>query len=315
MLNLENVLVTSILLLAFMGLVAYVLRRLKEKSEREFENEERQKRQRERMNSERVKQAKVWKEWLATFGIHHSVETLTSMDDGRVLEKNQIPYQTVFKDEEYVKLISLICPENAKAGYQNSYFGSFTMDALAVAIHVKELTVYMQNLEDAMKVLVEKERSKRLSEKEMQTKRELQREMKQCKTEINGYCTLEITSKVKDGDQLFVDGDILFNPYASLDEEKVLELVASKIGTGKPELKEPVATGTYVTSPALEELNTFLNEKALPDEKVQELRETMRDIQHKLREELDKEEEENTLLQADVLNKTSRQFHQLESTS
>ena len=269
----------------------------------------------EQIKGERLKQAKVWKESLDALGIHYSVESLLNMDDGRILEEYQIPLKTVFTQDEYSKLVSILLPEYVKRFDKDGYYKNVHFDELSVAVHAKELTVYVQKLEEALDVLVKKERWQTLSDKELEKKEELKSEIEQCKVEIKGYSEFQPDLNRTITKKGIVSGHVVFNPFTSFDEEKVLKLVTSIIGAGKPEMKEPVLKGTYVTSPALEELNTFLNEKTLPDEKVQELRETMREIQHKLREELESGEEEDTLLQADILNKTSRQFHQLESTT
>lgn len=278
-------------------------------------SEEKKKAIQEQIKAERLKQAKGWKESLDALGIHYSVEILLNMDDGRIFEECQIPLQTVFTQDEYSKLVSILLPEYVKRFDKDGYYKSVHLDELSVAVHAKELTVYVQKLEEALDVLVKKERWQTLSDKELEKKEELKSEIEQCKVEIKGYSEFQLDLNRTITKKGIVSGHVVFNPFTSFDEEKVLKLVTSIIGTGKPEMKEPVLKGTYVTSPALEELNTFLNEKVLPDEKVQELRETIREIQHKLREELERDEEEDTLLLADVLNKTSRQFHQLESTT
>lgn len=277
-------------------------------------SEEKKKAIQEQIKAERLKQAKVWKECLDALGIHHSIESILNMGGGRILDDYQIPLQTVFTPDEYSKLVSVLLPEHVKLFDKDGYYESVHLDELSVAVHAKELTVYMQKLEEALDVLVKKERWQTLSDKELEKKEELKAEIEQCKVEIKGYSEFQPTLNRTMTEKGFVSGHVVFNPFVSFDEEKVLKLVTLIVGAGKPELKEPFSKGTYVTSPALEELNTFLNEKVLPDEKVQELRETMREIQHKLRDELEKDEEEDTLIQADILNKTSRQFHQLEST-
>lgn len=280
-----------------------------------LESEEKKKAIQEQIKAERLKQAKGWKESLDALGIHYSVESLLNMGGGRIFEENQLPLQTVFTQDEYSKLVSILLPEYVKRFDKDGYYKSVHLDELSVAVHAKELTVYVQKLEEALDVLVKKESWQTLSDKELEKKEELEAEIEQCKAEIKGYSEFQLDLNRTITEKGVVSGYVIFNPFASFDEKKVLDLITSIIGSGKPEMKEPVLKGTYVTSPALEELNTFLNEKTLPDEKVQELRETMREIQHKLREELERDEEEDTLLLADVLNKTSRQFHQLKSTS
>ncbi|AJD93225.1 hypothetical protein JMA_39070 (plasmid) [Jeotgalibacillus malaysiensis] len=274
-------------------------------------SEEKKKAIQEQIKAERLKQAKGWKESLDALGIHHSVESLLNMGGGRIFEENQLPLQTVFTQDEYSKLVSILLPEYVKRFDKDGCYKSVHLDELSVAVHAKELTVYVQKLEEALDVLVKKERWQTLSDKELEKKEELKSEIEQCKVEIKGYSEFQLDLNRTITEKGIVSGHVVFNPFTSFDEEKVLKLVTSIIGTGKPEMKEPVLKGTHVTSPALEELNTFLNENQLPDKTTQELIETMNLIERTLRAQHERTKLNNTLLQAKVLDETARKYHQI----
>lgn len=253
----------------------------------------------------RIKQAQLWKRELEKCGLHPSLDSLVGLSDGREIKPAVIPYQTVFSMDEYYHL-SIILQEGGFDQVSESYDGNFQIENLPVAVHVKNLVVHTRHLKDALTILMNKERGQTLSDKEREKKEELQKELEDCKQEIKSYCT--VTTIRSWGDPY---SRIVFNPYVAMDEEEMLTLISSTVKTEKPVFTKPEAHDTHVTSPALEELNTFLNENQLPDKTTQELIETMNLIERTLRAQHERTKLNNTLLEAKVLDATARKYHQI----
>lgn len=158
----------TLVLLAFVFCVYItwdMLRMSKKRREKASSEQTSKEADKERKRFERIKQAKLWNESLGTFGIHHSIETLMSMDDGRILEENRIPLQSVFTQNEYSKLVSILLPEYVKRFDKDGYYKSVNLDELSVAVHAKELTVYLQKLEEALAL----SRSSRMKDENSET--------------------------------------------------------------------------------------------------------------------------------------------------
>ena len=253
----------------------------------------------------RIKQAQLWKRELEKYGFHPSLESLKKLSSGNQVESTVIPYRTLFSQDEYYQL-SLTLRERGTNRLTESYNGNFQIEALPVAVHVKKLVVHTKHLKDALTIIVNKERGKTLSDKEQEKKEELQKELADCKQEIKSYCT---GTTIRSGKISHLR--IGFNPYVAMDEEELLTLISSTVKTEKPVFSK-VPRGSSVTSPALEEINTFLNEHTLPPETVEELRLTMKLIQQKLSADKENLEQGSTLLEADILNLTARKFHDIE---
>ncbi|AJD93224.1 hypothetical protein JMA_39060 (plasmid) [Jeotgalibacillus malaysiensis] len=253
------------------------------------------------------KQAKLWQKSLSELGETREFDTLLNIAKKHDTPLDSVPFEAVFTHDEYRFVLSKFYSDLSKV--TDGFAGSFSFETLPVAVHVKNISQYALKLKDSISILEEKERVSELSLKGKEKMERLKEELTSVETEITNFTYNRVTTRDSVG--RVIGKRLTFYKFAGEDEEKLLELVDQNLVGGKPEFKPHVPKADIPTSPALEELNEFLNEHTLPSDVYEELSETMKAIQQTLIGRNKEEEEETIRTKAKVLNDTAKQYHQI----
>lgn len=257
-----------------------------------------------------IEQTLKWHTLLKELGEHSDLDELVRIAVKSHVSDDKIPYRALFTKEEF----HVVLKQTMKERYENleldGYKGEFSLDNLSVAHHVKQLAAYILDLQTSLLMFEEKEQGFGLSEKAKVKKGQIEQDIVASKEEIEKYAYLKSLGKKND----IISEQLSFRQFVAVEEEELLEMVESKIGNGKPVFKNKVDTVNMPTSPALEELNEFLNVNILPERVCKELQDTIGDIQQKLLLQSQESQEEKLITEAKVLKQTARQYHELPNT-
>lgn len=256
---------------------------------------------------ESLEQATSWHEALTSLGESQDVEWLNQLAKKQNVADNAIPFQAVFSKEEYLVLLHQFYKSKERTLKHDGYEGAFSINALPVAVQVKRLATYILELRKSLAMIAEKEKTFGLSTDGTAKKRELERELKASEDEISKYAYLEFVS-MKNG---LATRNLVFHEHAAIDEDELFEMVQQNIQKTKPVRRQAQPSSSAVTSPALADLNQFLNENHLPEDVYEELQQTMNQIEKKLRDQSQEDADEALRNKAKVLKETAKQYHEL----
>lgn len=253
----------------------------------------------------------VVKQW------HQSLQRIGKVIDEKALDniylchhskdKEQVPFEVFFTRRDFQLLLSYLYPNTVWDEHNDGYYDSGVQtNSLESAVYVEELLAYLKKIKDSKRLVGNKKNKANWSSKMTSKWEMLDKEEREAKANIKAILYVRPIDIY--GDEFILS----FSNEAMLSEEERLKLVDENMKNAKPTKLDVVSEGKIsITSPALIELNEFLNENQLPEEVEEELTETMRQIKEKLTLEADAKDVENVLLQASVLNTTAKDFHKI----
>lgn len=246
----------------------------------------------------------MWKKELKKYGLESDFDDLVMWAEKNVLETTQIPYLAVFTNEEYLSLLKRLTGDRFEHLKSYGTGGFFEMDTLASAFHVKQLLQYSDKLNESISILEEKESVSKLSDEALLKLNSMRVEIWEIEMEKNRYVYLKPLSDVSQ--------KVTFKKFAIMEEEDLMDIVFENLKGGKPVIRKANQFDeSVVTSPALLEINDFLNENKLPEDVYQELQDTMNRIKTKLLNDQRQEVDESLRRQAEVLNTSSKDYHKI----
>lgn len=261
-------------------------------------------------NENKLEQAKRWHEALLALGEKSDLEKLERIALKREILEWEFPYEALFTVEELTHLIDYHFPdeEDISLDLYTWEEGRFEFDVIESAVYAKQLVAYLHKIEDSLDMLGTKETMASASASVKAKWDNL------CKEEEE---TLHELLRVTNCEQISqLDYHLTFSKTALLPEEELLGLVDANLKEGKPVAQKLIypKNGAYpVTSPALVDLNQFLNENELPDDVYHELQRTIQEIEARLRNETAEKADEEIRMEADILNQAAKQYHQINS--
>lgn len=258
-------------------------------------------------DSEHRREAKAWCEALTELGESPDMEALCSLANSQNVAENMIPFQAVFSKEEYLVLLHQFYKSKERTLKHDGYEGAFSMKTLPVAVQVKRLATYILELRKSISMIEEKEKTFGLSLDGTAKKRELEKELESSENEISKYAYLEFVS-MNNG---LATRNLVFHEHAAIDESELFEMVQQNIQKTKPVRRQTHTSSGTVTSPALADLNQFLNDHHLPEDVYEELQQTMNQIEQKLRDQSQEDADKEIRDKARVLKETAKQYHEL----
>lgn len=248
---------------------------------------------------------------------HQSLQRVGKVIDEKALDniylchhsrdEEQVPFEVFFTRRDFQSLLSYLYPKEVWNEDNDGYYDSGVQtDSLESAVYVEELLLYLKKIQDSKRLVGNKINKADWSSEATSKWEMLNKEEREAKANIKAI--LYARPMGENSDEFILS----FSNEAMLSEEERLKLVDKNMKNAKPKkLSVLPKNEVSITSPALMELNEFLNENQLPDEVEGELKETMRQIKEKLTWEADAKDVENVLLQANVLNTTAKGFHKL----
>lgn len=256
----------------------------------------------------KLEQAKRWHEALLALGEKPDLETLERIALDRKIEESKFPFQALFTAEEFTQLVDYHYPEEEGDGsdYHIWVTGTFAFNTIETAVYAKQLLVYLNKIEASLDMIGTKETIVSASASVKEKWGKLCHKAEETRHELLRVSKCE--------DSLDWTYQLTFSKTALLPEEELLGLVDENIKEGKPVAQKLIYSkdGAYpVTSPALMDLNQFLNENELPDDVYTELQKTISEIETRLKEEREVDKEINIRLEAEIRTKTAKEYHQI----
>ncbi|WP_442637757.1 hypothetical protein [Rossellomorea marisflavi] len=258
----------------------------------------------------KLEQAKRWHEALLALGEKPDLETLERIALERKIEESEFPYEALFTFEEFVKIIDYHYPEEEGDGSDYHFWvtGAFRFNTIESAVYAKQLVAYLHKIEASLDMIGTKETIVSASASVKEKWDKLCHEAEETRHEL-----LRV-SKCEDRPDSDWGYHLTFSKTALLPEEELMGLVDENLKGGKPVVQKLIYSkdGAYpVTSPALMDLNQFLNENELPDDVYTELQKTINEIETRLKEEREADKEINIRLEAEIRTKTAKDYHQI----
>jgi len=247
-----------------------------------------------------------WREELERHNVHVSTKALEhALDTVQGKNEDNIPFELIFSGEDYQSLISRIFEtedsRNSSYGFKQS---GIPKDNLATAIYVKKLLDYIKTIQESKRLIGSEYTKNKWSEEANEKWSMLDKEEEESEGIIRSIIHPRYLKE-----KWF---KLSFSNEAILSEKERLLLVDKKLDGAKPRFSmNPDMLSLPVSSPALVEINEFLNEHELPQDLENELKETMTKIQKKLRVQTEKLEKENVIQNANLLNTAAKDFHEL----
>jgi len=310
--------VVFLLILALLSVSILTNKRIaievKKMKKKEVDFREQEKSDLKEMEKEKgFKTAMVWKQKLEELGEEPDFTFLLEQANRKSFVETEIPFKAVMNQEEYRSILLKLEPElQVKDFNSDGYSGSFRFEALASAIHSVKLSLYLDALEESIQLLNKKENVHPLSEAAQEKRESLRSEHKEKMKELLSIISFE--------DLPPHHKRLTFSEIAIVDESALLAWIDSNVESKHPLSKPKVSSKQNnqeeevvedITSPALTALTAFLSENELPDDVRKELEDTMGKIEDKLQEQKKEDAYEKLLLDAKVLNITSKDYHQL----
>ncbi|WP_442637758.1 hypothetical protein [Rossellomorea marisflavi] len=248
-----------------------------------------------------------WRQELERVGMNVETNVLDDIYASHLTKSKEfVPYEVFFSREDFRYLISQFYSFSTWDEWSDGYKDSgVKIDELESAIHVSKLLKYLETIQESKRLVVNLEPEDNWSKETKKKWKMLKKEEKEVRATINAI----IYETELDEDSFLLS----FSKESLLTEEERLNLVDEKLKKAKPVMVKGVGgLDESVTSPALVDIIAFLNQHELPEAVESELKETMEKIQEKLEIQSREKDEERLLLDASVLNKTAKDFHQIE---
>lgn len=248
-----------------------------------------------------------WQVGLQKVGMSTSLPDLVEISKSHLSNDiDYIPFQLFFNREEYQYLLSLLRNGKRFSDEYDGYNGwGVKSDSLQPALYVKRLLNHLEVIKESRKLFGN-----------IQTKESWSR-----KTQMKWEQLIEEENKVNENIlSLIYSNDLLdgksfvltFTNAGLLSEDERLELVEKKLSASKKTLSQhDFNDSVSVTSPALVEIQQFINEHELPDDIKQELDETIASIKEKLTTSVKAKKNEKLAMDAKLLRDTAKNYHQL----
>lgn len=254
--------------------------------------------------SPKVQRAEKWQEALRNLGEERDFKKLLEQAKKDDVLPDEIPFQAVLTKKEYRSLLSKLLPgEDLDSFKSDGYASGFDFDTLNSAVYAKNLSLYIDSLAESLDLLNEKAKGKALSDTLEEKRRSLQKEYDESLEELLSIIRLrDLPNNLR---------EMVFSNVVLMNEDELLEVIEAKTKKGKPVAKTAGSSAEVVTSPALVELNEFLNEYYLPNDVYKELQETMNQIESKLRKIKKDKEVESVRSEAQALNETAKKYHEI----
>lgn len=250
--------------------------------------------------------ATMWEKELKELGENSDLEKLERIVSSNNFQEGWVPWEVLFTREDFHYLLSYYKPENVYSvtndGYKN---GAFTIDTIETAVYVKNLVAHIKEIKKAKEML-----NKEFWSTGSETMREKWITLDKMESKTKHEISRAIYFKKFEGTVF----RLCFSKTAILPEEDLVEAVDEIIKKGMPVAKtrsQLDKDSLQVTSPALVDLNQFLNQNELPDDVYTELQTTIRQIENRLRKEKESEAEADIRLEAEVRTKTAKEYHQI----
>lgn len=251
-----------------------------------------------------------WQSELKKFGIFASTESLEEISRNHLSnDKNYIPFPVLFTRKEFRYLLSLISENRKFLGERDGYHGfGVEIEMIESSLKVKHLLRHLENIEESKRLLGNVQLRDSWSNAVRTKWDELEKE--QAKTEED--ILMLIYPRHLEGKNLFV---LSFSDVGLLSEEERLKLIEEKMKGSDLEsfelpIKEEQNVNT-VESPALNEIQAFMESHTLPDTVKKELENTVEHIKEKLKLDLESKQNEEILENARILNDAAKGYHQL----
>lgn len=255
-----------------------------------------------KQKEEKLQKAKMWHETMAMLGHHTNLKELEKIALSEPVSSELIPYRALFTFPDMC-FITSFHTDNGSGAIHMSLINRkrFPFANIESAVHAKKLIGYIEKTRDAIERLGTPETIQYASSSIENKWNSLRYEEKKAVAELK-----RITSRD-------YDGIIHFSKNKILPDNEVLELIEEKLKEGKPVMKTLIGSTEeeIVTSPALVDLNRFLNENALPDDVEKQLKNTIDQIEQQLRNEQVVEDESEIRMQAEFITKAAKDYHQL----
>lgn len=236
---------------------------------------------------------------VSTHVLEHALETVHGKSE------DVVPFELIFSDEDYQSLISRIFEmeeENSRQVANGYKKHGIPKDNVASAIYVKQLLDYIKTLQESKRLIGSEHMKNKWSEEAREKWNMLEMEEEESEGMIRSIIR-----------PMYLKGDLFklsFSNEGILSEKERLMLVDKKLEGAKPHFSMGDSSSP-VSSPALVEINEFLNKNELPQDVEKELKQTMTKIQEKLRVQTKHLEKENVIQNATLLNTAAKDFHEL----
>lgn len=244
--------------------------------------------------------ALIWNEKLRELGEEPDMKLLLSQAEEKWHIEGEIPFRAVMSHEEYLFMLLKLEPGfREKNG--DGFYSTFSLDTLATAIHAKKLSSYVDTLAESINLLDEKEKESPLSHKASKKREWLKVEYHQKMEEFLGVVRFEdVDANYK---------RMSFYQESLIDEAELLKFIDLQVAQKSFDISDDKREDKL--SPAHTEIMEFLDNHELPEDIREKLQDTISKIESKLEKEKREVDYENLLRDAEVLNTTSKNYHQI----
>jgi len=255
---------------------------------------------------QKIQKAKMWHETMAMLGHHADLKELEKIALSEPISNEFIPYRALFTFHDLCFITSLHDEDGSGAIHMSLINRKrFDFATIESAVHAKKLIGYIERTRESLDALGTLETIEFASPSIQDKWNELLREEEKSIAELK-----RITNLIEN----YYNDTITFSKNKILPDDEILLLIEKKLKEGKPEMKTLLTSNEnseMMTSPALVDLNRFLNEHTLPDDVEKQLKTTIDQIEQQLRNEQVVEDESEIRMEAEFITKAAKDYHQL----
>ncbi|WP_442637801.1 hypothetical protein [Rossellomorea marisflavi] len=239
----------------------------------------------------------LWMDALKKLGENPDEDLIWREASYQGVPENYITYEAVMTRNEFRFILGLL--EGVES--DTAYDGYFDFNCLESAIQAKKLAKYMFNVMDMVKLLDEKNKIGDLSTKGQGQLKEMQETIVQKGDELKKFASLTQSKQ-----------QLSFSKVAFIDEDELLKQASETMQEWDDYLAKTPVVVESLTSPALTDLNTFLLENKLPDKVEAELKDTIKQIEEKLKDTQEDKEESDLVYNAKIAMETAKKHHEID---
>lgn len=247
------------------------------------------------------RRARLWENSLKQLGEKTDFELLLKESNYSNVPSDCITYEAVFTKNEYVSIVRRTRPETNVDKAEAGYKGWFKFENLEVAIFAKHLSNHIHKLKHSIETLKNKDEIVGISKKAQHTLNQLEEEKEASLKKLKAVVRFKEDSAQPE-----------FSDLALIDESELIQEIEQGVLSEKPTIQRLALNEPTTTSPALLELNEFLLQNTVPQAISETLTDTMNQITHKLKQELETAKIEALTMEANALNRSAKQFHGIE---
>ena len=281
------------------GVAFIVTLTLSNKSEKPVQDEESHRV--EKKEDKKYLRAKKWEDALMRLGEETDFKQLLKEASYNDLPSESIAYEIVFTKGEYASMVKKIHPKVSLDTINDEYRRWFKFENLEAAIFAKHLSNHIDKLNNSIETLKSKKTLSGISTRAEDTLVKLEDERS------DSLGKLKAVLRFKEGTTKPEFSDLVL-----IDEDSLISDIENNILSNTPTLRRLTSNEPTTTSPALLELNEFLLHNSVPQAISETLTNTMNQITHKLKQELETAKVEALTMEANALNRSAKQFHGIE---